>query len=186
MLITKTLYVPARAAWRDWLAAHHADEPEVWLVSYRKHTGRPSVPYNDAVEEALCFGWIDGIRKGLDGDRYAQRFTPRRAGSAFSQTNQERLARLIAAGQVLPSVLAGLGDVRPERYEIPSDIRAALQSEGEAWAFFEATSPAYQRIRAAYVDAARGRPEEFAKRLRHLVRQSARGKPFGYGIERYF
>ncbi|MDX1530614.1 MAG: YdeI/OmpD-associated family protein [Rhodothermales bacterium] len=187
MDVTETLYVATRAAWREWLAAHHASGPEIWLISYRKHTGRPSLPYNDAVEEALCFGWIDSTRKGLDEDRYAQRFTPRKPGSPYSQPNKERLARLVGQGRVLPSVLArlGAGDVA-EAYAIPDDIVRALQADAAAWAFFRSTSPSYQRIRAAYVDVARGRPEEFAKRLRHLVEKSARGEPFGYGIESYF
>ncbi len=180
------LQVSTRDAWRTWLVAHHEGAPDIWLVSHRKHTGRPSVPYNDAVEEALCFGWIDSIRKGLDEDRYAQRFTPWRPGSGYSQTNKERLARLLAQGKVLPSVRDALSDVRPENFELPGDIVKALRDDGEAWAFFQTTSPSYQRIRAAYVDTARERPEEFAKRLRHLVEKSAQGKPFGYGIESYF
>lgn len=181
-----TLYVPTREAWRAWLAAHHAATPEIWLVSYRKHTGRASVPYNDAVEEALCVGWIDSTRRGLDDARYAQRFTPRRPGSSFSQTNKERLARLLEQGKVLPTVAAGLSDVQPEAFVIPGDIRAALQANEAAWGFFRATSPAYQRIRAAYVDHVRERPAEFDKRLRHLVEKSARGVQFGYGIEAYY
>ncbi len=186
MDVTDPFYAPTREAWRDWLAAHHEDRPEVWLVSYRKHTGRPSLAYNDAVEEALCFGWIDSIRKGIDAERYAQRFTPRRPGSPYSQTNKERLARLLERGQVVPSVASQLGDVRAEAFALPADIVAALQADGAAWAFFQTTSPSYQRIRAAYVDTARARPEEFAKRLRHLVEKSAQGRPFGYGIEDYF
>lgn len=186
MTVTKTLYVPTRPEWRAWLAAHHEEEAEIWLVSYRKHTGRPSVPYNDAVEEALCFGWIDSTRKGLDGERYAQRFTPRRAGSSYSQTNKERLARLAARGQLHPSVEGELEAARPEAFEIPPDIRAALQDRDGAWAFFQTTSPAYQRIRAAYVDHARDRLAEFEKRLSNLVERSARGEQFGYGIEDYF
>lgn len=186
MDITETLYVATREAWRDWLAAHHEEAREIWLVSYRKHTGRPSVLYNDAVEEALCFGWIDSTRKGIDEERYAQRYTPRRPKSAYSQPNKERLARLLAQGRVLPSVAERLGDVRPEAFEIPDDILAALRADEAAWAFFRATSPSYQRIRAIYVDGARSRPEEFAKRLSRLVEMSAKGKQFGYGIESYY
>lgn len=186
MDITETLYVPTREEWRDWLATHHEDKREVWLVSYRKHTGQPSVPYNDAVEEALSFGWIDSIRKTIDGERYAQRFTPRRAGSAYSQTNKERLARLAAEGKLHPSVQGEYGNNRPEDFKIPDDIRLALKAREGAWAFFESTSPSYQRIRAAYVDHARDRPDEFEKRLSNLVKKSAQGKQFGYGIEGYF
>ncbi len=186
LAITETLYVPTRKAWRGWLALHHADTPEIWLVSYRKATGKPSVPYNDAVEEALCFGWIDSVRKGLDAYSYAHRYTPRRSGSSFSQTNKERLARLLAQGQVHPSVLTTLGEVRPEDYVFPQDIMAALQANARAWAFFLQTSPSYQRIRVAYIDGARKRPLEFEKRLKHLITRCAQEKQFGYGIEDYF
>ncbi|MEM1126578.1 MAG: YdeI/OmpD-associated family protein [Bacteroidota bacterium] len=186
MDITETLYVSTRHAWRDWLATHHPHKSEIWLVSYRAHTGRPNVPYNDAVEEALCFGWIDSTRKRIDDERYAQRFTPRRATSPYSQTNKERLARLAAQGKLHPSVAAVLQGARPEAFQIPPDIRAALAARPGAWAFFSQTSPAYQRIRAAYVDHARHRGAEFEKRLNHLVEKSAQHKQFGYGIEAYF
>lgn len=186
MDVTETLYVPTREEWRDWLAAHHDDTAEIWLVTYRKHTGRRSVAYNDAVEEALCFGWIDSVRKGLDDERLAQRFTPRRSGSAYSQTNKERLARLGAEGKLHSSVERDLAKARPEDFEIPDDIRAALEARDGAWAFFSDTSASYQRIRAAYVDHARKRPDEFEKRLSNLVEKSAGGKQFGYGIEGYF
>ncbi|MEM1272085.1 MAG: YdeI/OmpD-associated family protein [Bacteroidota bacterium] len=186
MNVTETLYVSTRAAWRRWLERHHAAAAEIWLVTYRKHTGTPSIPYNDAVEEALCFGWIDSLRKGLDGERLVQRFTPRRPGSTYSQTNKERLARLGAGGQLHPSVEPDLAKARPETFEIPDDIRAALMAHEDAWAFFAGTSLPYQRIRAAYVDHARKRPAEFEKRLNHLVKKSAEGKQFGYGIEDYF
>jgi uncharacterized protein YdeI (YjbR/CyaY-like superfamily) len=186
MDIKETLYVLTREQWRDWLETYHTDTSEIWLVSYRKATRRPSIPYNDAVEEALCFGWIDSTRKGIDDERYAQRYTPRRPGSSYSQLNKERLARLIAQGRVIPSVLASLKDVRAEDYQIPDDIRAALQADETAWGFFCTTSPSYQRIRAAYVDTARDRPAIFDKRLKHLIETSSKQKQFGYGIESYY
>ena len=186
MDITETFHAATQAEWREWLAANFDTASEIWLVSYRKYTGRPSVPYGDSVEEALCFGWIDGIRKRLDDERYAQRFTPRRPGSPYSQTNKERLARLIEAGEVHPSVVEVVRDVRPEDFEIPEDVREALRARDHAWPFFSSTSPSYQRIRAAYVDTARVRPEEFERRLGHLVEMSAKGKQFGYDIEDYY
>lgn len=186
MDITETLYVSTREEWRAWLKAHHETKSEIWFVFYRKATGQPSVSYNDAVEEALCFGWIDGIRKKVDEDRYANRFTPRRPGSGYSQTNKERLARLAADGKVLPELDAVVKANRPEAFKIPEDIQAALKKREGAWAFFKGTSPSYQRIRAAYVDHARDRPEEFEKRLNNLVDKCARGVQTGYGIASYF
>ncbi|MEM8601686.1 MAG: YdeI/OmpD-associated family protein [Bacteroidota bacterium] len=181
-----TLYASTRAAWRAWLAAHHESALEIWLVSYRKHTGQSSVPYNDAVEEALCFCWIDSTRKDLDETRYAHRYSPRRAGSSYSQTNKERLARLADQGLLTPSAEADLAANRPEAYVIPEDIRIALQARDGAWAFFQSTSPSYQRIRAAYVDHARKRPDAFEKRLANLVQKCVQGKAFGYGIDAYY
>jgi uncharacterized protein YdeI (YjbR/CyaY-like superfamily) len=91
MDIGKTLYVTDRKDWRDWLARNHMTESEIWLVYYRKLTGKPRIPYNDAVEEALCYGWIDSQQKGIDEERFAQRFSPRRPKSALSEMNRERI-----------------------------------------------------------------------------------------------
>jgi uncharacterized protein YdeI (YjbR/CyaY-like superfamily) len=186
MEIGKTLYVTERPAWRAWLAAHSRNEPEIWLIYYRKDTGQPRIAYNDAVEEALCFGWIDSIVKKLDESRTVQRFSPRKAGSSYSQTNKERLRRLAGQGQVMPEVLADLGDLLEREYVYPADIMAALQADEEAWRYFQGYSGAYRRIRVAYVDGARQRPGEFEKRLANLIKQTAAGKQFGFGIESYY
>lgn len=187
MEVTETFHPATRAEWRAWLARHHRDRSEIWLVTYRKKVGKPVVAYSDAVEEALCFGWIDSTRKSLDDERLAQRFTPRRPGSAFSQINLERMDRLIERGRVIPAVLERLGPVRAEDYRIPADIEAALRASADAWSHWQSFSPSYRRIRAAYVDGARDRGEaEYRKRLDHLVRKAAAGKQFGYGIEDYY
>lgn len=186
MEIGETLYVSSGEAWRSWLGQHWDSADEIWLISYRKATGRPSLPYQVAVKEALCFGWIDSIRKSLDEERYAQRFTPRRPGSGYSQTNLERLARLLEAGRVPEHVVAELGDIRPEDYRIPEDITAALQSDDQTWENWLKFTPSYRRIRAAYVDWARDRGEEFEKRLKTLVERTAQGRQFGYGIEEFY
>jgi len=183
--ITETLYVASREAWRVWLAANHAGAREIWLVSYRKEAGKRSVPYGDAVEEALCFGWIDSTRKGLDDRRYAQRFSPRRPGSAYSQTNKERLRLLAAEERLLPEVLAAVTGLLQEQFEHPPHIMDALRANGRAWANFQRYPAAYQRIRLAYVNAARDRPKEFEKRLQHLLRMTEEDRQFGYGIERF-
>lgn len=186
MEIRETLYVTTRAEWRRWLQDNHNSKDEIWLVSYRKETGLASLPYNVAVEEALCFGWIDSVRKGINGEKFTQRFTPRTPGSGYSQTNKERLAHLASKGKLTPEVQRELEDNRPEEFEIPEDIIIALKSNEDAWDFFKTTSPSYQRIRAAYVDAARDRPEVFEKRLSNLVKKSASGKQFGYHIEDFY
>ncbi len=106
MKLGKTIYIEDREEWRKWLERNHKKEPEMWLIYYKKHTGKPSIPYNDAIEEALCFGWIDSIEKRLDEERYAQRFSPRRTKNPWSEMNKERMRRLIKLKKVTPTGLA--------------------------------------------------------------------------------
>lgn len=186
MDITKTLYVTNRDDWRSWLAEHFRSEQEIWLVSYRKRTGKPTIPYNDAVEEALCFGWIDSIIKNLDQKRYVQRYSPRRQHREYSQTNKERLKRLITQGKVIPEVLTRLTEVGLEEFEYPKDIMAAIRANQQAWDNFQKYSGSYQRIRIAYIDGARNRPEEYKKRLKHFLRLTELDKQFGHDIEDYY
>ena len=184
---SQLLHVTQRRAWRAWLKRHHRTASEIWLVYAKRHTGRPRLAYNDAVEEALCFGWIDSIVRSLDADHFAQRFSPRRPKAPYSQANQERLKALIQQGRVAPHVLATLGDLAATSFSVPPDIVQALQAEPEAWRNFQAFSPAYIRIRVAYIDGARRRPAEFAKRLRHFVAMTARNRQFGFGgIEKHY
>ena len=118
MEVGKTLYVTQRSEWREWLSANHGTEKEIWLIGYRKEAGKPGLPYNDAVEEALCFGWIDSTMKKVDAERNAQRYTPRRPNSPLSEMNKERVRRLIAAGLMTPAGLAAAGDLSTENFTI--------------------------------------------------------------------
>lgn len=186
MQITRTFHAADREAWRAWLAEHYRTEKEIWLVYPRKATGKPRIPYGHAVEEALCFGWIDSTQKTLDDDHTAQRFTPRRPGTAYSQTNQERLRRLIAQGKVLPEVRESLGDLLDQPFHIAPDIQRALQADEQAWSWLRRWPAAYLRIRVAFVEAARDDPTEFNKRLRHLIDKSRQGKQYGFGIEAFY
>lgn len=188
MEIGETLYVARRAQWRAWLERHFQDKDEIWLVMPRKDSGKPAIVYNDAVEEALCFGWIDSIRKRLDAESSAQRFSPRKPGSGYSQPNKERLAWLAARGLIHPSMQAAAEAVLAEPFEFPEDILAAIQANPAAWDHYQAFSPGYQRIRVAYIEGARGRPEEFEKRLKHFIEMSAQGKQIrGHGgIDKYY
>jgi uncharacterized protein YdeI (YjbR/CyaY-like superfamily) len=186
MEISQTLYATTREEWRDWLREHYRDESEIWLVFFRKQSGKPRIAYNDAVEEALCFGWIDSTVKTLDGESFAQRFSPRRDGSKYSQTNKERLRRLVAQGKVMPDVVESLGGVDLETFHFPPDILAALRSHEQAWRNFQRYSESYRRIRIAYVDSARDRPEQFQKRLQNLLKKTEQDKQFGHGIEAYY
>jgi uncharacterized protein YdeI (YjbR/CyaY-like superfamily) len=169
------------------LRKHYRSRSEIWLVYQKKHTGKPRISYNDAVEEALCFGWIDSIVRTLDEDRFAQRFSMRRPHSNYSQANLERLRALSRQGKVVRAVLDTLPDLSPSPFRIPSDILSAVKSSKAAWRNFQRLPKAYIRIRVAFIDAARGRPEEFKKRLAHFVRMTAANKKYGFGgIEKHF
>jgi uncharacterized protein YdeI (YjbR/CyaY-like superfamily) len=179
MEIGKTFYPRTREEWRRWLAENHAGEREVWLIAYVKGSGQPSLPYNDAVEEALCFGWIDSTRKTLTADSRGQRFTPRRKGAPWSEMNKERVRRLHAQGLMTEAGLAAGVDFLDEVFEVPGDLLAALQEDPEVWAHFETFPESYVRIRIGWIEGARGRPEEFEKRLRYFLKMTKQGKRFG-------
>lgn len=187
MKVTKTLYVTTRNAWRAWLSKHYRSAGEIWLVFYRKESGKPRIAYNDAVEEALCFGWIDSTVKRLDDQRFAQRFSPRNPKTPYSQTNRERLRRLLRQGKVVKEVRATLRGIGRETFQIPQDIVAAVRANKDAWKHFQEFSARYKRIRVGFIDSARQRPREFRKRLDYFVKMTARNRQFGYGgIEKYF
>ncbi len=187
MEITQTLYVTDRKTWRDWLKKHYKTEPEIWLIYPRKATGKPRIEYNDAVEEALCFGWIDSLVKKLDEDHTVQRFSPRKPKAKYSQANIERLRGLVAKKKVVKEAAETLGDILNEEFIIPPDILKAIKSNQEAWKNFQKFSASYIRIRIAFIDGARKRPEEFKKRLRHFIEMTEKNKIFGFGgIEKHY
>ena len=186
MEISNTLYIVNRSEWRNWLEDHYKSEKEIWLIYYLKEADKPRIPYNDAVEEALCFGWIDSIIKKLDQERNVQRFSQRITKSEYSQTNKERLKRLIKQGKVKREVLASLQEVDLDAFEYPADIMAALRENKQAWENYQKYSESYQRIRIAYIDDGRKRPGEFEKRLKHFIKMTEKNKQFGFGIEDYY
>lgn len=184
----RLLYATTRQGFRTWLEQNYKSEKEIWLVFYKKHTGKPRLPYNDAVEEALCFGWIDSTVKSIDEDSFAQRFSVRRPKSHYSQANIERLRALARQGKVIQEVLASLGSLLGEEaFEIPPDILKAIKSNEQAWKNFQGFSPAYIRIRIAFIEGARNRPQEFQKRLRYFIRMTEKNKMYGFGgIEKHY
>jgi uncharacterized protein YdeI (YjbR/CyaY-like superfamily) len=187
MEITNTLYVTNRKDWRKWLRKHYKTEKEIWLVYYKKETGKPRIAYNDAVEEALCYGWIDSTHKTLDRERTAQRFSPRRLKSGYSPANKERLRKLLKRGKVIKEVRATLAGVLDEELDIAEDILQAIQSNREAWKNFQNFSEAYRRIRIGFIEGARNRPAEFEKRLRHFIKMTEKNKLYGFGgIDKHF
>ncbi len=179
MQITKTLYVRNRREWRAWLSKHHRSESEIWLVFPHKDSGKPRVPYSEAVEEALCFGWIDGIVKNFDEESSAQRFTPRKAKSHWSELNKERARRLIEKGKMTAAGLAKMGNALEAVFEIPADILQALKADEQVWKNFERFPDSYQRIRIGYIAEVRKSPELFEKRLANFLNKTAQNKKFG-------
>jgi len=181
------LHVANRRKWREWLRKHYRTEKEVWLVYYKKKTNKPRILYNDAVEEALCFGWIDSTVRRIDEERFAQRFSLRNPKSSYSQANQERLRELIKKGKVMKEVRPALGDLAPDNFKVPPDIIKAVRANTPAWKNFQRFSKPYIRIRVGFIEGARNRPREFQKRLRHFIRMTEKNKMFGFGgIEKYY
>lgn len=183
-----TIYTSSREEWRSWLSANFDKEKEVWFVFPMKAAREEALPYNDAVEEALCFGWIDGVVKNIDATHRAQRFTPRRSGSPYSRPNIERLIWLEGQGLIHPSVRERILGIIRSPYVFPEDIIAAVKQDNMAWNNFNRFTPSYKRIRIAYIDAARKRPEEFEKRLDSFIKKTRENKLIiGYGgIDKYY
>ncbi|HEV8305310.1 MAG TPA: YdeI/OmpD-associated family protein [Gemmatimonadales bacterium] len=187
MKLGKTLYVKTRREWRAWLARHHKTAPEIWLIYYKKQSGKPRIPYNHAVEEALCYGWIDSILKPVDADRYAQRFSPRRRTSRLSAMNRERVRRLIASGRMTKVGLASIEhvfhhklDTKPRlEWKVPADILRRLEGDPATWKNFQRFPESYKRIRIGWIVAAKPRPEVHEQRLRYFLKMTAQNKRFG-------
>ena len=183
----KTFLARTVDEWRDWLAEHHESDSEVWLIFHKQHTGVPSIDYSDALDEALCFGWVDSLVKRLDDRRYARKFTPRRADSRWSTANRKRYAALKASGRLKRSGLERAPtdrtyDLPPPRLELPSRlpsyIQAALRQRPAARRTFEALPPGQRRRYVAWIDSAR-REETKARRLKEAIRLLAAGKQLG-------
>jgi uncharacterized protein YdeI (YjbR/CyaY-like superfamily) len=187
MKVGKTLYAKNRREWRAWLARHHKTAPEIWLIYYKKQSGRPRIPYNHAVDEALCYGWIDSILKPIDADRYAQRFSPRKRTSRLSAMNRERVRRLIAAGRMTKTGLESIKhafdrrtDTQEElKWEVPPDLIERLKDDPVVWKNFQRFPESYKRIRIGWIVAARPRRAAFEQRLGYFLKMTAQNKRFG-------
>src|SRR5512138_1405896 len=143
----ETLYLSNRKKWRLWLRKNYKTAKEIWLIYYKKGTGKPRIEYNDAVEEALCFGWIDSTVRTIDDKRFAQRFSPRKPNSKYSPANKERLRFLLKKKKVIKEVRDALGNLEEENFKVPNDILTEIKSNKEAWKHFQKFSESYKRIR---------------------------------------
>ena len=191
MKIGKTFYAVNRKQWRSWLAKNHRSEPEIWLIYYKKNSGKPRIPYNDAVDEALCYGWIDSTTKANDEYSYVQRFSPRRKNSSLSEMNKERVRRLIKAKKMTRFGLASIqhhmendsnNSIRStdlKKFKVPVDILRALKADPLVWKNFNKFPESYKRIRTGWIDGSRNRPDVFARRLQYFMKMTAKNKMFG-------
>jgi uncharacterized protein YdeI (YjbR/CyaY-like superfamily) len=180
-------YFSSPAELRAWLEAHHDSETELWVGYYKKGTGIPSLSWSEAVDEALCFGWIDGVVRRVDDKRHVQRFTPRKASSNWSAVNIAKVAALRAEGRMRPAGEAAFARRRDDRsaiyaYEqrenpvLEPAQEAQLRANEAAWAYFSARPPSYQRVALYWVVSAK-KPETRARRLVTLIEESAAGRP---------
>jgi len=178
------LEVRDRQQWRKWLDRNHSSSPGVWLVFHKNHTGKKSVPYEDSLHEALCFGWVDSLIKRLDDDRYARKFTPRKPDSKWSDINRKHWAELKKAGLLAPAGRAAAPTEnsygpRPTVPDgLPSYIAEAFQTSPKAWAAFQAMPPSHRRHYVGWIHMAK-RPETREKRIRESIAMLAAGKKLG-------
>ncbi len=184
----KTLYVKNREEWRKWLEANFQTEKEIWLISPKKSSGKEAILYNDAVEEALCFGWIDSILKTLDEHHNVQRYSVRNPKSTYSQLNKERIIWLHKNDMIHSSVVDSIRFILEEEYILPDYIIDEIKKDESAWKNFSSFSDSYKRIRIAYIDMARESPDHFRKRLNHFIEKTRANKLIkGYGgTEKYY
>jgi uncharacterized protein YdeI (YjbR/CyaY-like superfamily) len=180
----ETLNLSDRRKWRKWLQEHYDSKREIWLIFHKRHTGIACMSYDDAVEEAICYGWIDSIVRRLDDDRYARKFTPRKADSKWSTINRRRYAQLKARGLLAAPGLSRAptgrsGDApRPSVSTLPVYIEKTLKSVPRAWQVFQQLAPSHQRAYIGWIDSAK-REETKQKRLREAVTLLAEGKKLG-------
>jgi uncharacterized protein YdeI (YjbR/CyaY-like superfamily) len=185
----KQLYVVNREQWRDWLSLNHAMKDGVWLVFYKKETSEPSISYEAAVEEALCFGWIDSIIKKIDAARYVRKFTPRKDKSNWSQLNKKRANKMIKQGRMTEVGLAKIKaakktglwnkDSRPQiSLDIPPEFVKALARNNKAKQNFDKLAPSYRKFYIGWIVTAK-RPETKKRRIAESIALLEEGKKLG-------
>ena len=176
---------PAASAFREWLERHHATDREVWVGYYRKGVDKPSITYREAVDEALCFGWIDGIGYRVDDEAHTNRFTPRTRRSNWSSVNVRRVGELLAEGRMHPAGIAAFEARTPERtgvysYEnrpadLPEEYATLFRGDEAAWAWWQAQTPSYRRAATWWVVSAKQEATRL-RRLEQLIADSAAGR----------
>lgn len=171
-----TFFASSEIIWRQWLLANHSTSSEVWLLFSKKHTGEECIEYKASVEEALCFGWIDGLIKAIDEDTYARRFSPRRKRSPWSPLNRERALEMIRCGKMTESGMEavsraqsdGTWYIAPRQVDMPYELEKELDCNAEAALFFAELAPSYRKHYMGWVGSAK-RPETRTKRARQAA-----------------
>ncbi len=183
------IYIETAAAWRNWLAEHHDKQKGVWLIYYKKHTGKPRVAYDEAVEEALCFGWIDSTVKRIDDERYMQQFTPRNAKSNWSELNKRRVKKLTREGRMMPPGIKSIEIAKQNRkwfepdqpqinYALSPELINLLKAKKKAFSAYDKLSPSKRKLFTNWVMSAK-RPVTRHKRFNEMVEMLIRGEDLG-------
>jgi uncharacterized protein YdeI (YjbR/CyaY-like superfamily) len=189
MKMNNILHIINRKDWRTWLEKNHDSRKEAWLIYYKKHTAKFRIPYKDAVEEALCFGWIDSTVKKLDEKTYAQKFTPRNANSKWSELNKKRALKMIKAGRMAEAGLAKIREAKDNgkwsetfmvkrETVLPPSLKKVLMRNEKAWKNFNELAPSYKRLYAGWILSAK-REETRRKRLKEAVELLEKNKKLG-------
>ncbi|UCD97142.1 MAG: YdeI/OmpD-associated family protein [Candidatus Bathyarchaeota archaeon] len=183
------LYVVNRSDWRKWLSRNHDTVEAVWLVYFKKHTGKPRIPYDDAVEEAICFGWIDSLVKRVDDEKYIQKFSPRKTGSTWSELNKKRAETMISEGKMTEAGLIKIEDAKKSgewfrnpiskgSLAVPSFIQAALNGNLKAKKNFDRLAPTYKRHYIGWITSAK-KEETRRRRLKEALELLEQNKKLG-------
>jgi uncharacterized protein YdeI (YjbR/CyaY-like superfamily) len=186
---TEELHMASRGNWRSWLEKNHDTKKGAWLIFYKKHTGKPNVTYDEAVEEALCFGWIDSIVKTIDSEKFARRFTPRKPDSKWSESNKKRAEKMITQGRMTKAGLELINQAKqrgqwsqnslPQReISVPKYIEHPLGSNEKALINFIKLAPSYRRRYIGWVDSAK-KEETRKRRLAEVIGVLERNEKLG-------
>lgn len=187
--MTEELYVSNRDDWRTWLRKNHESKKEVWLIYYKKDTGKPSIPYDDSVEEALCFGWVDSIIRKIDAEKYARKFTPRTGKSKWSEANKKRVEKMIKEGKMTEAGLASVknakdrgqwfkASVPAKELAIPSYLKEALAMNRKALDNFDRLADGHKRLFVRWIDSAK-REETRKRRIIEAIELLERNQKLG-------
>jgi len=187
MKIDEQLYVSTRAEWRAWLKKHHQETSGIWLIYYKKGSGKERIPYDEAVEEALCFGWIDSVIQRIDDEKYAQKFTPRRNNTNWSAVNVRRMRKLIDEKRMTPAGLAVFDmallenepQPRPKELPVPDFLAEALAQHPVALENFNRMAPSYRRNYIGWLSAAK-REETRQKRIAEAIERLEQNLTLGF------